>query len=68
MSEHCPVTLIAVAIAMGAGFLIGATAVLHDLGESRDQLKALRSEAIALGYARHNPETGEWEWIDTTRE
>ena len=35
---------------------------------SRLETAGLRQQAIERGHARHNPTTGEWEWIDEKNE
>ena len=37
--------------------------VVYLIAKYSDGLTKLKKDAIALGYARYNPEFGNWEWI-----
>ena len=48
----CFVVVAVVILALTFGWAVSGTAMLSDM----------RREAIERGVARHNPETGYWEW------
>ena len=44
-------------VAFLLGLLVGIIA-------AEDMVQPLRQQAIARGYAQHNPTTGVWEWVE----
>ena len=54
--------IFAVVVGLIVSFFLSMLA--HMVNNRETEIRGLKEQAIELEYARHNPKTGDWEWIE----